>query len=88
MNNEIPVLEKNIHAYKQIEKLYKIIFIIYNENLIQLKNNYGSDMIPIKVNSNLILEQNIIFNNNYINGHSDEMPDIYLNYKSKDSGQI
>lgn len=29
MNNEIPVLEKNIPKYKQIEKLHKIIFLIY-----------------------------------------------------------
>lgn len=29
MNNEIPVLEKNIPEYKQIEKLHKIIFLIY-----------------------------------------------------------
>ena len=29
MNNEIPVFEKNIHEYKQIEKSHKIIFLIY-----------------------------------------------------------
>lgn len=29
MNNEIPVFEKNIYEYKQIEKSHKIIFLIY-----------------------------------------------------------
>lgn len=53
-----------------------------NQNLTELKNNYGSDMIPIKVNSNSLPDMN------YHSGQSDKMTDIDLNYQSNDLGQV